>query len=501
MTGNAAPLQLFPPPPGKNGRPKRKASRRKGAASPAPMTIREHTKSPSHTESIVIHVSKDTPVSSPLVASPGTRLEELPSRSTTPNRAQPTRSITASPALTNNQSRLSTSETLVRSNSVTSAAAPIQSIFPRYDPSVPLTHQNYRPTQASPTHIPRGIISKDPYSPSLYSPQSPHHPGSPGRGYMSGPATAPSSITTFPSGVLSAAGPRFSSREELAELWEAANGQGKEETGRTFTLKMTREGTVDSLSSTFTPTPSESFSFGPTKDQPFFDLQALKANDFDAEFSEINIRRHDPRKGTVVPVLALNLEPPSRRNAPGDGLVTLIYPKLAAMMALDDARSSSVASPDPTTSSPPSTSPVHDQDTIRNAAAVSKECCKLLFDHDSQRYYLHHPGLSATEPHRFNIVIDNTASASTSSCGFDVPTARSTIRLVDPSSTTTLVALEFGTATLVIDTVATSRIPSLYIVDVAVAAVLTVALVEGRRFRRASIASPTSCLSPQHLGR
>ncbi|KAI9800522.1 MAG: hypothetical protein M1825_004070 [Sarcosagium campestre] len=496
------PLQLFPPPPGKN-RPKRKASRRKTTATvtSSAATITECAKSPARTEGIVIHVSNDADASSGSDVSPEDAVGSLPLRSDTPTgRPAPPRSVTASPAPTDAASRFSTCETLVRSNSVnvaSSSVAPNRSIFPRYDPSVPLSQQNYRPTQASPTHIPRGMISKDPYSPNLYSPQSPGHannrptsirPTSSGRAYMNAPATAPSSMTSFPSGILSVAQPRFSSTEELADLWEAANGQGTEEKARTFALRMSRDGTFDQTTGAFQPTASEAFTFGPSKDQPFYDLQTLKANDFDTDFCECNIRRRDPQRGTIVPVLTLNIEPPSRRQPPdGDGLVTTIYPKLAALMALDTETRRRRRESSTSVTAATSTDSV-----------AAKESCRLLFDRDSQRYYLHHPGLSDSAtggPRRFNVLID----AAGCGAGFDLPGARGTIRLVDPSSQSTLVALEFGTATLLINTAATEKLASLYIVDVAVATVLAVSLVEGRRFRPTTGGLASPCLSPRAL--
>lgn len=47
----------------------------------------------------------------------------------------------------------------------------------------------------------------------------------------------------------------------------------------------------------------------------------------------------------------------------------------------------------------------------------------------------------------------------------------------------TLAELDFGRSVLLIDTCATATIPSAYILDVAVATVLTVAVVESRRLR------------------
>jgi hypothetical protein len=98
-------------------------------------------------------------------------------------------------------------------------------------------HQDYRPTQQSPTNISKEHISKEPYSPSLYSTTSSAGQLSAGCG---GCLSAPSAVTTFPHGVLNGHQPRFSTAEELVDLWEAANAQVPAETGKTFVLKMTR---------------------------------------------------------------------------------------------------------------------------------------------------------------------------------------------------------------------------------------------------------------------
>ncbi|KAI9758069.1 MAG: hypothetical protein M4579_003200 [Chaenotheca gracillima] len=452
------PLQLFPPPPSKSVRPKRKGSRR-NSSKPIPLvTVSERTVTPSPNEEIILRVAAEKNASARSSVVLGRQ-----QRAGTPSANLPSREQAASPTPTNNESVVSDGTTLVRSHSNASTFVPMRSMFPRYNPNVPLAEQQYRPTQASPTHIPREIISKAPYSPSVYSPG---HPGTPGTGYAAGPATAPPTINSFPEGVLNKRELQFSSREELSELWEAANGQNTETAGRTFALKMTRAGTVEAPSGAFAPSVNESFSFGGAENQIFYDLQTLKANDFDTSSSECNIRRHDPFKGVVVPVMSFNLDSPSTND---DGLIALLYPKLAAMMALDKASMAAEA-----LQSPKTDAESRDSEAVR--AAANREGCKLYWDHDSQRYYLHHPGLKDGSSQRFAVLIEGTT-------GLDALGARGTIRLIDPESEETLVSLEFGTATLMINTIATSHVKSLYIVDVAVSAILAVALLEGRKFR------------------
>ncbi|KAI9678756.1 MAG: hypothetical protein M1817_005813 [Caeruleum heppii] len=451
----AVPLQLFPPPPSKVKGPKRKPSRKK-----VTKVNGARAKSPSHTKEIVIHVSEKRPTS------PGssTKANDFRTNPRSPRSELPSRSQAASPAQTNVHSVRSGSLTLVRSDSNASAAQPMQSIFPQYNRSVPLAHQNYRPTQASPTHIPRDAISKQPYSPSMYSPMHAHSNHRSSDRCLPSPAFSPFAISSFPPTSSGQPLLQYSTQEELEQLWEAANGQVSAEDGREFALTMTREGTVDQQTRAFTPTANESYTFGSSSTQPFFDLQTLKSNDLDASFSECNIRRHDPCKGAVIPVMTMMLEPPSRRAPPEDGLITQLYPKLAAMMALDQVHSTQglpISGTDPETEA---------QKVVERAA--QRECCRLYWDADSSRYYLLHPGLEK----RFIIETDGVA-------GFDVPGARGIIKLTESKTEEILAGLDVGTATLSVNTAATAKIPSLYMVDLAVSAVLVVALVEGRRLR------------------
>lgn len=256
-----------------------------------------------------------------------------------------------------------------------------------------------------------------------------------------------------------------------------------------------REGAINPGTGLFVPTATESFTFGASKQQPFYDFQTLKANEYEGEFSECHIRRRDPKKGTVIPIMTFTLEPASRRESPQDGLVTNIYPKIAAMMALDSARLHQSSASEQDSASAAAAAPVDveklSEEALRRAAR--RESCNLFWDHDSQRYYLIYPGLNKGEGHRFVITVDP-------GVGFDVPGARGTIRLMDARSSSstheTLVSLEFGTATLLIDTLATNKIPSFYMVDIAVSAVIAVALVEGRKARTTAI---TTTMSPAFL--
>ncbi|KAI9811298.1 MAG: hypothetical protein M1832_000912 [Thelocarpon impressellum] len=462
---SGATLQLFPPPPSKSKTPKRKASRRKIVKPPS--TASDRGKPASPTQEIVIHVSEKSSVSSP-IRSP---TQDATSRSSTPSSHRLKRS-----KATRRQSLLSDSPTLVRSASNASSAVPIRSMFPQYNPGLPLAQQNYRPTQSSPTHIPKELISKQPYSPSLWSAQSPGKGLSPGRGQGS-PGGTPAAVTTFPPELFENPAPQYSSHEELIELWEACNGQTTAGKGATFALQMIREGTVNPASGEFKPTENEAFSFGSSKGQAYYDMQTLRASAVDKTFSECDIRRHDPRTGAIIPVMTLNL--PSTIEHPQDGLVTLLYPKIAAMMALDGAQSQAPTAP----ALPEATA----SDVVSRAAA--RETCRLAWDADSAAYYLLHPGLRGGAGQRFMMLIEGTA-------GFDVPGARGTIRVVEAETQRTLVSLECGSCTLLVDTRATGSVESFYIIDVCVSAVVAVAIVEGRRLRAQAGKEPLPLSAP-----
>lgn len=103
--------------------------------------------------------------------------------------------------------------------------------------------------------------------------------------------------------------------------------------------------------------------------------------------NEISISRTNPsRRTSSFDILLVSLEPGSRRQAPHDGLVTYIFPKLAAMLAIDQsnelARLHQLA-------------PTH-RDEMQAAAvqrAADQESCRLYWREDSNRYELEHPAI------------------------------------------------------------------------------------------------------------
>lgn len=147
--------------------------------------------------------------------------------------------------------------------------------------------------------------------------------------------------------------------------------------------------------------------------------------------------------------MSLDITPLKQHRSPnGEGLVTNIYPKIAAMMALDGARSkieqrqqeqrgdqAGQEQDSPRQSVSPDEEDQIRQDAVRRAARF--ESCTLSWDHDSGRYYLFHPGLDKGKGKRFVMVIDQGL------VGFDVVGARGTIRLMEAPSPPVL-ALDVG---------------------------------------------------------
>ena len=178
---------------------------------------------------------------SPLSTLPKAVVAEKPRQTTPPSKMPPPppRSRPASPRST------SSSPTLVRHGSIASTAthSPVmRSMFPRYDPSVPLTHQKYHPNPESRPIMPHRITdaSNSPsYSPSLYSQMGNMSPkfakpdvGTPrtlGGRRSTSPFLAPQGSTHASN---------FSTPEELLDLWSIANGQGSEEALDTYTLSL-----------------------------------------------------------------------------------------------------------------------------------------------------------------------------------------------------------------------------------------------------------------------
>jgi hypothetical protein len=315
----------------------------------------------------------------------------------------------------------------------------MRSIFPRYNPDLPLEHQQYYPTQTSPTHIPREVISRRPYSPEGRSPlQSPHVLGV--------------NVGNFPRGVSEAPIMDPSSTEELMDLWKVVNGwRVQQSEARTFCMKMTSasEEPVHILSSAT---------------QPFYTIRM----DPTSASAQVTVKRHDPNKTPKrfsttkgssssksdqgIEVLHTTLEEYSRRLPPNDGLVALLYPKAASKLVIELANS-----------------PNQRADIEQVAATAEHECGRLVWDEDSKKYYLAHPAVGTP----FMVSISSSPAWSKVEYVLEhEQLPRNMVRLVRDGAGSGLIEVDTGVA---------ARIDCYYIMDVAICAVLLVAIMEEQK--------------------
>jgi hypothetical protein len=334
----------------------------------------------------------------------------------------------------------------------------MHSIFPRYNPDIPLEHQPYYPTQASPTFMPKNVINRRPYSPSvmdrsLAGLQSPIAVGaSPGR---------------FPRGVQDETILEPCTTEELKDLWKVVNGwRVSASEGRSFCLRMNSdaEEPVHTLSSST---------------QTFYTLRVEPTS----TSAQMTMTRLDPNKpakagspkpstsskpNTGIEVMSTTLEEAARRLPPNDGLVALLYPRAASDMALDVATKDNRA----------------DQDQV--IAAAERECGRLVWDEDSQKYYLVHPAI----PTPFVVAIASSPAWSRVEYTLEHPELpHNLIRLVRDGA---------GGGFLEVNTGVAARIDCFYVVDVAICAIMLVAIAEekSKNIERFDAPPPSLLKSP-----
>ncbi|KAI9371851.1 hypothetical protein BJX61DRAFT_543254 [Aspergillus egyptiacus] len=365
-----------------------------------------------------------------------------------------------------------------------SPVIPMKSIFPRFNPDAPLTQQQYRHGVSNSFSRPR------PRPPKLSLDITP----APEIDRVLGPRTVPADIVDFPAGIQDPVEVQYSTPAQLKNLWEAANGQRHDNIEKNFNLRMER---LDSAT----------FVFGETN-TPFYTMQTYSTN-------EVSITRGNPSLAdSNIPIMMLQLEDRRRREPPNDGLVSHLFSRLAAMLAIDQAAELSAQHQ----LSPPDASDV-EKKALKRAAAL--ESCKLSWNSTKRIYELRHPSLrvqqnreapppalvgaagialSPTRPKHTSGALD--ISVSTPSAGRGQPQAPtilvtaplpsnpvdaaaiaspriSTLPLSgsDSESDETLASLDLRTMTLSIAAFAIcNTIPSLYAIDSIVAAILAVAV-------------------------
>jgi hypothetical protein len=207
-----------------------------------------------------------------------------------------------------------------------------------------------------------------------------------------------------------------------------------------------------------------------------------------------------------IPILLLSIEAEARRLPPNDGLVTYIFPKLAAMLAID--QSNELAADH-------GLAPTHRDEMQAEAVerAASQESCRLTWNEAGRRYELAHPAIgrdlnqtprfaqSPTSPPEADLpVLHITVSSHALSSPLNMTTAPPVILVTNPdrSSTTVstpadirvstlpahesdepLASLDFGTMTLHISAkLILQLMPSLYAIDSLVSAMLAIAVAD-----------------------
>ncbi|KAJ4266046.1 hypothetical protein NW762_004019 [Fusarium torreyae] len=352
-----------------------------------------------------------------------------------------------------------------------SAAQPLRSIFPAYNPEVPLGQQNYVPTEVQPPQVPRAVISRQTYheTPATTTARNPPP--------IISPMSVQSAQTSWPHRAVQQQEPPLvptvSTNEQLKNYWKVANGwQASASEGRVYCMKLTQEkdAPVYSLSSA---------------SQPFYNLRL----DPTSASAYVTLTRHDPNKPYKAPkvepsssassiisgvvghnsngsgskvtdtkhwqeALTTTLEEESRRHPPNDGLVALLMPSPATKMAIERSQ-------DPS-----------------SVMLAERECGRLVWDEDSSHHFLVHPALATP----FCVTIER--SPSWSRVEYTLEHNES------PQHLAKLTRDGTGAGWLEIDTGIASKIESYFIVDVAVTALLLVASADEKNTPAVEVFEP-----------
>lgn len=242
-------FQIFPPPPQENNvstNPFRRGKKKQPVNSqpPSPIPL-EDLKNCNKTEAVLFKIIEDTntiqpppkahisrPISPVHRSGASPKPKDAP-RSSSRQSDRPKRQASSASAGTGSTTLVNSIRSVVSpasrdsSPASSSQGAPINSIFPRYNFSLPLSRQPYYPQSSdSPParNRPRGLTLSPP----------------PPIDQALGPKTVPASVMNFPTGVLDHPEIRYSNPTELKGLWEAANGQRPQDLPGTFNLRMTR---------------------------------------------------------------------------------------------------------------------------------------------------------------------------------------------------------------------------------------------------------------------
>lgn len=435
-------------------------------------------KSTSNTCEVVITVHETSPSLSRLSSPPKAYLPKIKTSGLTPSQSPATipavvvstdrsRSKTPPSLLPPPPSRslaASTRSQTSSSSHVRSSSAPsmevqspvMRSMFPRYNPLVPLAKQHYYPSRESSSRManvrpgPEASSSRTMSVSSREETQSQDHlrpsVGSLGGLLTSGRDSLQPSHSSEPR-------PPLSSPEELLDLWSIANGQGNWEVATTYTLRLSwyvhfhgnweASELIDVFESSDLAPNREVITLNSSSSQILYML--------DAEDQNLTISRSHPiNPTTTIQVSALTITEPTSTNP----LMATVFPKLAELMALD--QSSSIA-----VNHRLNRETNADLQTEALARAYQREATSLFWDTDSQKFYLIHPTLSGGNE-----------------CTFSIESSPDQIRILSPdhAQQAPIITLSLKSLTLTLNTQLLSHLPSLYIVDTLLATVLILLL-------------------------
>ncbi|KAK4141846.1 uncharacterized protein C8A04DRAFT_13750 [Dichotomopilus funicola] len=405
----------------------------------------------------------------------------------------------------------------------------IRSIFPQYNPEVPLAQQDYYPTQASPTHIPQSVISRPLYSPrsaAAAAAETASSSNAPGGGSRAGGAQQPanSGAVRWPPAMGQRnhqellEPPAVNTTEELRGLWKVTNGwKATSFDSRNYCLKMTTS-----------PDLPPSYTLSSSTGQPFYCLRV----DPTSSSALVTLSRYDPNRPFKP---APNTSSSSAANASGAGGALSVSPNSGTSSPSPRASSSlsrysnypavittaaytpSTTAPKyqknwqevlsthlspilPTSSSPPNpsnndntTTDPNPQDDPNNGliaqlwpaaaarlvadrandlttvALAQAESARLVWDADSANYFLCHPALAVP----FCVAIDRHPALSRTEYALE--------HLESPTLLARLVRDGTGQGWVEVDTGVAGKVEAVYLVDAAVAALVMVAHLDGKK--------------------
>lgn len=264
--------------------------------------------------------------------------------------------------------------------------------------------------------------------------------------------------------------PEISSTEQLRNFWKVANGwKAPASEGRVYTFKVTCE------------KDAPIYTLASKSGQPFYRMKL----DPTSASAYVSLSRFDPSKPYKPPVppkdnsgatstsgegdgilkdttltkgwqevLCTTLEENARHHAPNDGLVALLFPLVAAKMAIANEFTNPTA--------------YH---------TAERECARLVWDDDSGNHFLVHPALAMP----FCVTVERNPTWSRTE--YTLEHVESPVHLARLTRDGT------GTGWVEIDTGIASKIDAVYLADVAVAALVLVAHTDGE-FNRVEVFEP-----------